>query len=485
MNKEPEKGTNTPEPIWSDAYTICQNLQEGSVSSEKLMENIYERIESINPQINAIVNLLSKEEALALAKDSDKVSISERGPLHGLPMAPKDAVAVKGFPTTLGYKPFADKIETDDDQLAKRLRKAGAIFIGHTNMPEFGLGSNTFNSVFGTTCNPYDLSKSAGGSSGGSAAALATDMLPLADGSDMGGSLRNPASFCNVVGFRPSIGRMPKGLGAAWYGRLSTTGPMAKTVKDTAFLMSIISGEDRTDPLTLTDSEEDFLQAMIPYKIKSHNQLRVAISPCLGTLPVDNQVLEIIKSAGDTFKDIDAQITYIDPPLEGAMESFQIQRAVGLRGLGKMLDQSVKDWKKYAKDSTKWNIEKGLSLTIEEMIRAEIIRTNIYSSISTFFEDYDVLLLPSAQVPPFDLSNEWVKQIEGEKQKTYIDWMSVCCMISVTGLPAISVPGGFTSEGLPVGIQLVGKPRGDVELLKIAHLFESITNFYKIKPQFI
>jgi amidase len=362
------------------------------------------------------------------------------------------------------------------------MRKAGVIFIGHTNMPEFGLGSNTFNSVFGATHNPYDLSKTAGGSSGGAAAALATDMLPLADGSDMGGSLRNPASFCNVVGFRPSIGRTQKNLGAAWYGRLVTTGPMAKSVKDTALLMSVMSGPDISDPLNLSDSDEDFLEALIPYKINNNNPLKVAVSPCLGELPIDGQVVDIIHAAGDTFKNLGAEITYADPPLEGAMEAFQIQRAVGLRGLGKTLDQSVDNWRQYAKETVIWNIEKGQSLSIDEMIKAEMIRTNIYADIARFFEEYDVLLLPSAQVPPFDLSKEWVEEIEGTKLDTYIDWMSVCCIITVTGLPAISVPGGFTKEGLPIGVQLVGKPRGDVELLKIAHLFESKTNFYKMKP---
>jgi amidase len=397
-------------------------------------------------------------------------------------MAMKDSVAIKGFATTVGFQPYAERIETQDSPLAERMRKAGVIFIGHTNMPEFGLGSNTFNSVFGATHNPYDLSKTAGGSSGGAAAALATDMLPLADGSDMGGSLRNPASFCNVVGFRPSIGRTQKNLGAAWYGRLVTTGPMAKTVQDTALLMSVMSGSDISDPLNLSDSDEDFLEALTPYKINKNKPLKVAVSPCLGELPIDGQVVDIIHAAGDTFKNLGAEITYADPPLEGAMEAFQIQRAVGLRGLGKMLDQSVDNWRQYAKETVIWNIKKGQSLSIDEMIKAEMIRTNIYAKMASFFEEYDVLLLPSAQVPPFDLSKEWVEEIEGTKLDTYIDWMSVCCMITVTGLPAISVPGGFTKEGLPVGVQLVGKPRGDIELLKIAHLFESKTNFYKMKP---
>ena len=477
--------SSIPDPIWDDALTLCKQLQAGDVSSEELMKNVYERISYINPKVNAIVNLLPKKEALDLARQADKVPLIKRGPLHGLPMAMKDAVAVKGFPTTFGFQPFAERIETQDDKLAGRLRNAGAIFIGHTNMPEFGLGSNTFNSVFGKTHNPYDLNKTAGGSSGGAAVALATEMLPLADGSDMGGSLRNPASFCNVVGFRPSIGRTPKNLGLAWYGRLVTSGPMARTVKDTAFLMSIMAGSDITDPLNLFDSNKEFLDALTPRQVNKNNPLKLAVSPCLGKLPIDKRVVDIVNSSGEIFKGLGADVSYQDPPLDDAMEAFQIQRAVGLRGLGKMLDQSIDNWRKYAKETVIWNIEKGQSLSIDEMIRAEAIRTNIYKEISMFFEDYDVLLLPSAQVPPFDLSKEWVDEIEGTKLDTYIDWMAVCCMITVTGLPAISVPGGFTEEGLPVGIQLVGKPRGDIELLKIAHLFETETNFYRKKPSAI
>jgi amidase len=257
---------------------------------------------------------------------------------------------------------------------------------------------------------------------------------------------------------------------------------MAKSVKDTALLMSVMSGSDISDPLNLSDSGEDFMAALTPYELNKDNPLKVAVSPSLGELPIDGKVVDIIHAAGQTFKKLGAEITYADPPLKGAMEAFQIQRAVGLRGLGKILDQSVDDWRKYAKETVIWNIEKGQSLSIDEMIKAEIIRTNIYADIASFFQEYDVLLLPSAQVPPFDLSKEWVEEIEGTKLDTYIDWMAVCCMITVTGLPAISIPGGFTKEGLPVGIQLVGKPRGDIELLKIAHLFETKTNFYKMKP---
>ena len=474
---------NAENPIWDDALTLCRDMQRGVISSEELMSNIYRRIKAINPHVNAIVSLLDEETAMELAVSADQVPISDRGPLHGIPMAPKDAVAVKGFPTTRGFAPFAKNIEKEDELLASRLRDAGAIFIGHTNMPEFGLGSNTFNSVFGATRNPYDLTRSAGGSSGGAAAALATKMLPLADGSDMGGSLRNPASFCNVVGFRPSIGRTPKNPGLGWYGRLSTTGPMARSVKDAILLMSIMAGPDTRDPLTLPESGEYFLDALAAREINGSEPLKIALSPTLGGLPIDQGVLSIIDEAGKTFSKLGAEVILKDPPLKDAMECFQTQRAVGLRGLGNLLEKTVPKWREFAKDTATWNIEKGFGLRIEDMIRAEATRTRIFEDISEYFRDFDALLLPAAQVAPFDLSQEWISEIAGIKLDTYIDWMSVCCMITVTGLPAISVPGGFTDEGLPVGIQLVGKPNGDLELLKIAHAYEAITKHHERMPE--
>ncbi len=470
-------------PLWDDALTLCRDMQRGDISSEELMSNIYRRIGAINPYVNAIVNLLDEEAAMELAVLADHVPISDRGPLHGIPLAPKDAIAVKGFPTTRGFAPFAKKIEKEDELLTSRLREAGAIFIGHTNMPEFGLGSNTFNSVFGATRNPYDVTRSAGGSSGGAAVALATKMLPLADGSDMGGSLRNPASFCNVVGFRPSIGRTPRNPGLGWYGRLSTTGPMARSVADSILLMSVMAGPDTRDPLTLPESGEYFLDALAARKIDGSQPLKIAVSPTLGGLPIDQSVLSIIDEAGKMFSKLGAEVIFKDPPLEDAMECFQTQRAVGLRGLGNLLEKTVPNWREFTKDSAIWNVEKGFSLKIEDMIRAEATRTRIFEDISEYFREFDALLLPAAQVPPFDLSQEWISEIAGVKLDTYIDWMSVCCMITVTGLPAISVPGGFTKEGLPVGIQLVGKPNGDLELLKIANAYEAATKHYTRVPE--
>ena len=476
---------NKPTPLWDDAITLCRDLQRGTVSAVDLMRNVYARIEAINPTVNALVNLLDEQEALALAAAADLVPIAERGPLHGLPMAPKDAVAVRGFPTTYGFKPFATRIEEQDSALAQRMRDAGALFIGHSNMPEFGLGSNTFNALFGSTLNPYDLGKTAGGSSGGAAAALATDMLPLADGSDMGGSLRNPASFCNVVGLRPSIGRTPMSRGFGWYGRLVTSGPMAKTVADTTLLFSILAGPDASDPLTLPESGEQFLDALVPAKLDSNHPIKVAVSEDLGTLPIDPEVRSVIQNTAKVFSDLGAEVVLDQPNLAGAMEVFQTQRAASLRTLGRSLDFTLPRWRDDAKDTAIWNIERGFALTPDQLLDSELQRTKIYAEVTEFFQNYDVLALPAAQVPPFSIDQEWVTQIDGVDLDTYIDWMAVCCMITVTGLPTLSIPAGFSSDGLPIGVQLVGKPRGDLALLKIAHWFEQSTQFYTQQPRII
>ena len=464
-----------PAPVWQDALSLCRDLQDGTITAQTVMSNVYDRINALNPTLNALVDLLPQDQAMALAVEADALPIAARGPLHGLPMAPKDAVAIKGFATTWGFPGFAANIESADDELAQRMRAAGAIFIGHSNMPEFGLGSHTFNELYGNTLNPYDLSKTPGGSSGGAAVALAADLLPLADGSDLGGSLRNPASFCNVVGFRPSMGRMPFNRGFGWFGRMVTTGPMAKNVRDTALMFSVIAGPDGGDPLTLPDSGTSFLDALTPLDAQELKGLRVGFSTDLGSLAIDAEVAQTVRDAARSIENLGARVIEAAPNLDGAMDVFQVQRAAGLRLLAKRLETISLDWRDMIKDTARWNIDKGLALTADELMQSELQRTVIYRRITRFFDEYDALIIPSAQVPPFDATLDWVSEINGVKMPTYIDWMAVCCMISVTGLPAISVPGGFTQNGLPIGVQIVGKPRGDLELLRIAHAFEAAT----------
>lgn len=471
-----------PEPIWQDATTLCRDLQCAAVTASAVMANVYARIKALNPHINALVELLPEDKAMALAAAADTVPVAQRGPLHGLPMAPKDAVAVAGFATSWGFAPFSSRIESTDDELARRMRNAGAIFIGHSNMPEFGLGSHTFNELYGNTYNPYDLSKTPGGSSGGAAAALAADLLPLADGSDLGGSLRNPASFCNVVGLRPSIGRMPFNRGLGWYGRMVTTGPMAKTVADTTLLFSVIAGPDAGDPLTLSEPGVTFLDALVPFTQNTLRSLRIGYSTDLGSLQVAPEVAQSVRDAAQVMADLGASTTASAPDLVGAMDAFQVQRAATLRLLAKRLEKISPQWRDMVKDTARWNMEKGLALSAEDLIQAELQRTAVYQRVAAYFQNYDALILPAAQVPPFAADQDWVSEINGVSMPTYIDWMAICCMISVTGLPSISLPGGFTRDGLPLGIQIVGKPRGDLQLLRLARAFEAATEFGKRRP---
>ena len=471
-----------PAPLWSDATELCRDLQQGGVTATAVMDNVYTRIAALNPALNALVSLIPKEQAMTLAAAADAIPIAQRGPLHGLPMAPKDAVAVKGFSTSWGYAGFAETIEEQDDELARRLREAGAIFIGHSNMPEFGLGSHTFNRLYGHTYNPYNLGKTPGGSSGGAAVALAADLLPLADGSDLGGSLRNPASFCNVVGFRPSMGRMPFNRGFSWYGRMVTTGPMAKNVRDTILLFSVMAGPHASDPLTLEDPGTTFLDALEPISETEVQQLRIGVSQDLGGLPIDAEVGDAVTAAAEVLGRLGAEVTESAPDLTGAMDVFQVQRAAGLRLLGRRLETIDPDWRDTIKETARWNIDKGLALTADELLTAELKRSALYGRVAEYFEHHDALIIPSAQVPPFDAIMDWVSEINGVAMQTYIDWMAVCCMISATGLPSISVPGGFTHDGLPIGVQLVGKPRGDLALLRIAALFEAATEHGQRKP---
>lgn len=464
---------------FDSAIHLRQLLAEQKISARELMQATYAQINRLNPRLNALVNVIPKEDALRLADAADKrIARGDAGPLEGLPMAPKDAEDVSGLPTTYGFVPWRNRVAKDDSLMVRRLRNAGALCIGKSNMPEFGLGSHTFNNLFGPTFNPWDTTRTPGGSSGGAAVALATGMLPIADGSDMGGSLRNPASFCNVVGFRPSLGRVPDDSRAyGWFSRLDTRGPMGRTVDDVALLLSVQAGPVDVDPLALTESGETF-RLIAERDLKG---LRVGWSPDLG-LPVDPAVKAVMNEVPPVLRALGCEIDTHVPDFSGAMDVFNTQRGAQLASLGRSLDVAVPDWRQHAKDTAVWNIDFGLALTGEALLRAEIERTRIYRRIAAYFETVDALFIPAAQVPPFNASLAWVHEIDGVKLPTYLDWMQVCCVISITGLPAISVPAGCTEEGLPVGVQIVGKPRGDKALLEIARAFESATNLHRRRP---
>lgn len=468
------------QPIhYLSAVELRARLQRRDLSARELMNTTYDRIEAHNPSLNALVNLLPRDQALSLADAADvKIARGETGALLGLPMAPKDAEDVQGFPTTMGFVPFKDRVAKHDGLMVARLKAAGALMIGKSNMPEFGLGSHTFNRVFGHTYNPWDLSRTPGGSSGGAAVALAAGMLPIADGSDMGGSLRNPASFCNVVGLRPSIGRVPDNANPlGWFGRIATKGPMGRTVADAALLLSVQTGPISGDPLALIGPVHAYAQSLT----KDLNGMRVAFSPDLG-LPVDPAVRKVLSKVPDLMTSLGCHVDLTAPDFSGAMEVFNVQRAALLSVTGRAFERALPDWREHAKDTVIWNIEQGLALTAEAIIASELERTRLYRRIAKFFETYDALLLPAAQVPPFAASLDWVHEVDGVPMPTYLDWMRVCCVVSVTGLPAISVPAGFTENGLPIGVQIVGKPHGDLELLQIAQAVETATGCYRHHP---
>jgi amidase len=352
--------------------------------------------------------------------------------------------------------------------LIQRLRQAGAISVGKSNTPEFGAGSQTFNEVFGPTLNPYDLGKTCGGSSGGAAVALACGMVPIADGSDLGGSLRNPASFCNIVGFRPSPGRVPSWPNEAAWFPLAVDGPMARTVEDVALLLSAIAGADPRSPISITEPAAAFAQPLG----RDFTGARIAWCGNLGAFPVDPRVTAAIEAKRSVFTDLGCIVDESTPDFSGADEIFKVWRAWRMElTFGRLLKTN----RQQMKDTVIWNIEAGERLTGPQLGAAERERTALFHRVRSFMETYEYLVLPVSQVPAFDVRFPYVREINGEKMETYVDWMKSCYYISTIGLPAISVPCGFTDEGLPVGVQIVGRHQCDFSVLQMAHAFEQAT----------
>lgn len=463
---------------FNSATEIVALLKSRQLSVQEVTAIHLEQIERVNPIVNAICTLVA-ERAMdeARAKDSSGRRNSEpKELLYGLPVAIKDLTPTRGIRTTYGSPIFKDHTPDADALVVERLKAHGAIILGKTNTPEFGAGSNTFNSVFGATRNPYDLSKCAGGSSGGSAVALACGMVPIADGSDMGGSLRNPASFNNVVGLRPSPGRIPRYPCDDIWDTLSVQGPMARSVSDVALLLSVLAGPDARDPISIAEPPWRFSAP----SATDFDAARVAWSPDLGQLPVQREVTEVISPALSAFTDMGCVLEEAHPDFSGAAEIFQTLRA---QSYAAAHAENVAKHRELIKESIIWNVEKGMGLGVLDIAKAQTERSRLYHRVREFFEDYDFLLLPSAQVTPFPLELEWVREIEGMRMETYIDWMNICSFITLTEHPAISVPCGFTSAGLPVGIQIVGRHRGERRLLQFAHAFEQRTGYGTTRPR--
>ncbi|MGZ4442560.1 MAG: amidase [Nocardioidaceae bacterium] len=464
--------------VYSTAREMVAAVAAREVSARELLDLHLDRIAATNPAVNAVVSL-DAERARERAEEADRQTARREpvGPLHGLPFAFKDTHEVAGWRTTFGSPLRADYVPKRDELIVERIRAAGVVTLGKTNVPEWAAGSHTFNPIFGTTCNPFDLSRSAGGSSGGAAAALASGMVPLADGSDMGGSLRNPASFCNVVGLRPSVGRLPAGPSTNVWELPSTGGPMARNVEDLALLLSVVAGPSRRAPLSLETPGRTFAEPLAAGALEG---ARVALSLDLGgAFQVDHAVADVVGAQAAVFAAAGATVTDAHPVLHGADAAFRTLRAWLFQHRFRSLLAKRPDG---FKQSLRENIELGADLTGEDVARAYQQLTSIQDRVRTFFSTHDVLALPVSQVPPFSADEEYPSAINGESQATYLDWMRSAYLITVTGCPAISVPAGFTPEGWPVGIQLVAAPRNERRLLEIAYAFEQATRVGDRRP---
>jgi len=455
---------------------MARLIRTKKLSAREALAAHLKQIERVNPKVNAIVTLVPEMAADAAAKADEMQAHNETlGPLHGLPVAHKDLLETKGIRTTFGSPLYKDYIPTEDDIVVERMRRAGAITIGKTNTPEFGAGSQTFNKVFGATHNPYDLTKTCGGSSGGAAVSLACGLAPVVSGSDTGGSLRNPAAFCNVFGFRPSIGRVPNPKAAFGWSTLSTSGCLGRSVADLAFVLSTIAGPDSRAPLSINEPGERFARPLE----RSFKGVRVAWFKDLGGVPFDARVRTVVDGHRKTFESLGCIVEQAEPDFAPAEIAFRVLRAWNSANT---YGARLKDHPDAFKDTLKGEIEEGLQLTGMDVARAETAHGQLWRGFQAFLEKYEYFVLPTTQLPPFDINTPYPTEIAGVKFNNYIDWMKSCWYISATGNPAASVPGGFTPEGLPVGVQIVGRHKEDFSVLQMAHAFEQATGFGKKHP---
>jgi amidase len=461
------------EICFKPARALARLLRARKISATEVMRAFIAQIERVNPKVNAIVTFLP-EEGLKAAKVLDRKK-SFDGPFAGLPIAIKDVIPTKGVRTTWGSLVYKDHVPAEDHIMAERLKAAGAILIGKTNTPEFGAGSQTFNEVFGATRNPYDLSKTCGGSSGGAAVAVACGMLPFADGGDFAASLRNPGNYCNVIGFRPSTGRVPAYPHPYPWSNQSELGPMGRTVSDAAFLLSVQAGPDRRAPTSISEPGSIFNK---PLK-RSFRKTRVAWSRDMGGLPMDSRVTAVLEAQRKVFKDLGCIVEDAEPDFSGATEAFETLRGLTYLHRGAKL---LKEHRDKLKDTVIWNTEEGLKRTAGDINQAEALRTALYHRMRAFLEKHEFLVCPVNQLPPFSVDEDYPREIAGVKMENYLDWMKSCYYITITSHPAISVPAGFTEDGLPVGIQIVGRYRDDFAVLQLAHAFEEATQVWKRRP---
>jgi amidase len=454
------------ELVQATACAIVDRLNSGDVTPLDLLDALEKRIAEVDSQVNALPTLCF-DRARTRAKALMRKPAGDRGLLAGMPVPIKDLTDVEGVLTTQGSPIYRDHVPARSDLVVERLEGNGALVYAKSNTPEFGAGANTFNEVFGATRNPWDLSRSAAGSSGGAAAALASGTAWLAHGSDMGGSLRNPASFCGIVGMRPSIGRVAHTPAAKIDRNLGVQGPMARNVEDVALLLDAMSGEQPADPLSLPVLPDSFRSAARSGK----GPKRVAYSPDLGITPVDPEVAAITRKAAARFAEAGAIVEEAHPDLSEAHECFHVLRAFDFAISKSALLRSKRD---QLKPEVIWNVEEGLKLTVDQLVRAEAQRVAMVERTLEFFKTYDLLLAPATIVAPFPVEHRYVAECAGKKFDNYVEWLGIVYAITLVCCPALSLPCGFTASGLPVGLQMVAPPRGEAQLLAGARVLEDI-----------
>ena len=461
------------------AHETVAHLSSKETSVSEVMKSTIAKIREVNDQVNAIVSFREEKDLLSEADAADQVPMDKRGVLHGLPIAIKDLADAKGLPTSQGSPIFADHIAQHDALTVARIRTAGAIIIGKTNTPEFGLGSHTFNPVFGTTRNPYDLNRSAGGSSGGAAVALATGMISIADGSDMMGSLRNPAAWNNVYGMRPSWGLIPgEPKEDVFLHSLSTNGPMARNPKDLGLLLSVMSGADHRLPFSMSNEN------LLPVHASDLRGKRVGwLNDWGGAFPIEPNLLNASAAAVQKFNDMGASVELVEPPFSHAAlwESWITLRSWSMATsyISYFENSKLRD---QLKPAVVWEIEKGLRLSGLEIHKASALRSEWYANAVNMFKVFDVLVLPSTQVWPFPVDQVHPTHINDVELDTYHRWMEVVIPASLIGLPVVNVPAGFGDEGLPFGLQLIGAKGQDAALLSIGQAWHEATDWPKKRP---
>jgi len=462
------------------ARDLAAMIRGQKISSREVMQAHLKQIARVNPKVNAIVTLVPEDQlmAQALAADEAVAKGNWMGPLHGLPVGVKDLHPTKGIRTTFGSPLHANDVPNFDCLVVEREKKAGAIVIGKTNVPEWGLGSQTFNPVFGPTMNPYDLTKTCGGSTGGGAVALACGMVPLADGSDMGGSLRNPPNFCNVVGLRPSPGRVPNPPTALGWFTLSVDGPVARNVTDCAFFLSVLAGFDRRSPMSIDQPGDAFAKRLDQRDFKG---VRVAMFKDMG-LPWEPAVRDAVKAQRKVFESLGCIVEEAEPDFQDANECFNLWRHWSVElGFGDIVEAHGDKLNEYVH----WHVQEGRKLTGPQLSRLEAKRTELYQRMREFTEKYEFFVLPVNQVLPFDVKTHYPTEIAGVKMENYIAWMKSAYYISTVGNPAMSVPCAFSEGGLPMGIQIVGRHNDDWGVLQMGYAFEQATNVGKRRPAMV